>query len=116
MNGIDVTNGGSFFEHQTTENNFVILDPINDQDNNTSKNSYMTHQILGSFRKAFNTLKNVLVNYQNLKNPNITDNLLDILLEQNQSVPKDIDHEFFPTQEQAFTSPPKRAESANEGN
>jgi DNA polymerase sigma len=59
--GIDVTNGGSFFDHPTPESNFVILDPINDEDNNTSKNSYMTHQILMSFRKAFNTLKNLLV-------------------------------------------------------
>lgn len=40
--GIDVKNGGSFFEHPRPESNFVILDPI-DEENNTSKNSYMTH-------------------------------------------------------------------------
>jgi hypothetical protein len=79
--GIDVSNGCSFFEHSTPESNFVILDPISEEYSNTSKNSYMTQQILNSFRKAFNTLKNILAQYQNIKVSQIQDNLLDILLE-----------------------------------
>uniref|UniRef100_A0A7S3CH89 Poly(A) RNA polymerase mitochondrial-like central palm domain-containing protein n=1 Tax=Strombidium rassoulzadegani TaxID=1082188 RepID=A0A7S3CH89_9SPIT len=81
LQGIDVTNGGSFFDHPIPETNFVILDPINDQDNNTSKNSYMTRQILQSFRMAFNTLKQYKAQYINQMNPNITDNLLSVILE-----------------------------------
>ena len=61
--GIDVSNGGSFYEHGSPETNFVILDPLNYQ-NNTTKNSFLTHEIIKSFRKAFNSLKNLLLQYQ----------------------------------------------------
>jgi DNA polymerase sigma len=81
--GIDVSNNGSFFEHSSPEINFVILDPLNDQ-NNTTKNSFLTHEIIKSFRKAFNSLKNLLLQYQRMQNSNITDNLLDVILERNQ--------------------------------
>ena len=39
------------------ESNFVILDPLNLQ-NNTTKNSYLTKDILLKFQSAFNNLKN----------------------------------------------------------
>lgn len=54
--GIDVSNDGSFFEHSAPETNFVILDPLNNQDN-TTRNSFMTHEIIKDFRTAFNSLK-----------------------------------------------------------
>lgn len=60
--GIDVSNNGHFFEHSSPEINFVILDPLNYQ-NNTTKNSFLTHEIIKSFRKAFNSLKNLLMQY-----------------------------------------------------
>ena len=52
----------SFFEHGSPESNFVILDPLN-ENNNTTKNSFLTHDIIKSFRKAFNSLKNALMQY-----------------------------------------------------
>ena len=58
--GIDVSNGGSFYQLSSPESNFIILDPLNEQ-NNTTKSSYLTHDIIKSFRKAFNTLKNLLL-------------------------------------------------------
>lgn len=61
--GIDVSNNGSFYELSSPETNFVILDPLNCQ-NNTTKNSFLTHEIIKSFRKAFNSLKNLLLHYQ----------------------------------------------------
>lgn len=61
--GIDVSNNGSFYEHGSPESNFVILDPLN-ENNNTTKNSFLTHEIIKSFRKAFNKLKNLLIQYQ----------------------------------------------------
>jgi len=60
--GIDVSNNGSYFEHSAPESNFVILDPLNSQDN-TTKNSFMTHEIIKNFRKAFNLLKNKKLQY-----------------------------------------------------
>ena len=52
----------SFFEHVSPESYFVILDPLN-ENNNTTKNSFLTHDIIKSFRKAFNSLKNALMQY-----------------------------------------------------
>lgn len=60
MYGIDVSDGGSFYKHTSPESLFVILDPLNQQ-NNTTKNSFLTHEIIKSFRKAFNSLKNLLL-------------------------------------------------------
>lgn len=77
--GIDVSNDGSFYELSSPESNFVILDPLNEQ-NNTTKNSFLTHEIIKSFRKAFTTLKNLLLQYQQMQNSNITDNLVDVIL------------------------------------
>lgn len=53
----------SFYEHGSPESNFVILDPLN-ENNNTTKNSFLTHEIIKSFRKAFNKLKSLLLQYQ----------------------------------------------------
>jgi hypothetical protein len=39
--------------------NFVILDPLN-LANNTTKNSYLTKDILGKFQQAFNNLKSLM--------------------------------------------------------
>lgn len=58
----------------------MILDPLN-ENNNTTKNSFLTHEIIKSFRKAFNKLKNLLIQYQQQQNVHITDNLLDSILE-----------------------------------
>ena len=60
--GIDVSNNGSFYEHGSPESNFVILDPLN-ENNNTTKNSFLTHAIIKGFRKAFNKLKSLLIQY-----------------------------------------------------
>ena len=60
--GIDVINNGSFYELSSPESNFVILDPLNSS-NNTTRNSFLTHEIIKSFRKAFNSLKNLLLHY-----------------------------------------------------
>mmetsp|Transcript_47591 Transcript_47591/g.34861 ORF Transcript_47591/g.34861 Transcript_47591/m.34861 type:complete len:89 (-) Transcript_47591:323-589(-) len=42
------------------ESNFVILDPLNVQ-NNTTKNSYRTKEILTMFRRALSGLQSVLM-------------------------------------------------------
>lgn len=60
----------------------MILDPLNHV-NNTTRNSFLTHEIIKSFRKAFNNLKNLLLQYQQMQNPNITDNLVDLILSRN---------------------------------
>jgi hypothetical protein len=39
--------------------NFVILDPLNTA-NNTTKNSYLTRDIIKMFQNAFNNLKNLM--------------------------------------------------------
>jgi hypothetical protein len=39
--------------------NFVILDPLN-LTNNTTKNSYLTRDILQMFQSAFNNLKSLM--------------------------------------------------------
>lgn len=39
--------------------NFVILDPLN-LANNTTKNSYLTREILHKFQITFNNLKNLM--------------------------------------------------------
>ena len=80
----------SFFEHTSPESNFVILDPLN-ENNNTTKNSFLTHEIITKFRKAFNSLKNALMQYQQQQKTNITDNLLDIILERNQHCEKELE-------------------------
>lgn len=41
------------------DSNFMILDPLNLQ-NNTTKNSYLTKDILQKFKCAFNNLKSVM--------------------------------------------------------
>jgi hypothetical protein len=69
----------SFYELGSPESNIVILDPLNDQ-NNTTRNSFLTHEIIKSFRKAFNSLKNLLLHYQQNKSTDIQDNLLDLVL------------------------------------
>lgn len=43
----------------TSSANFVILDPLN-LANNTTKNSYLTKDILGKFQQAFNNLKSLM--------------------------------------------------------
>jgi|LauGreDrversion4_2_1035121.scaffolds.fasta_scaffold348807_1 hypothetical protein len=43
--------------------NFVILDPLN-TGNNTTKNSYLTRDIIKSFQNAFNNLKNLMSKQQ----------------------------------------------------
>ena len=62
MFGIDVSNEGSFYELSSPESAFVILDPLNTQ-NNTTRNSFLTHEIIKSFRRAFNNLKSMLAHY-----------------------------------------------------
>ena len=62
----------------------MILDPLNCQ-NNTTRNSFLTHEIIKSFRKAFNSLKNLLLYYQQTKNTDISDNLVDLILQRNQA-------------------------------
>ena len=42
------------------ESNIVILDPLNLQ-NNTTKNSYLTREILQKFQCAFNNLKSLML-------------------------------------------------------
>lgn len=103
--GIDVSNDGSFFEHSSPETNFVILDPLNYQ-NNTTKNSFLTHEIIKSFRKAFNSLKNLLLQYQQMQQPNITDNLLDVILERNQD---------YPQEEELLQPPPQQIQGQGGG-
>jgi hypothetical protein len=51
----------SLFASATTiSNNFVILDPLNTA-NNTTKNSYLTRDIIKMFQNAFNNLKNLMM-------------------------------------------------------
>lgn len=75
----------SFYPLSSPECNFVILDPLNCRDN-TTKNSFLTHEIIKSFRKAFNSLKNLLLHYQQTKNSDIQENLVDLILQRNQAV------------------------------
>ena len=43
-----------------SNNNFLILDPLN-TGNNTAKNSYLTRDIIKMFQNAFNNLKNLMM-------------------------------------------------------
>jgi len=57
--GINVFNDGSFYQlNSLQDSNFVILDPLNLQ-NNTTRNSYLTKDILKKFQSAFSILKSL---------------------------------------------------------
>lgn len=91
----------SFYEHGSPESNFVILDPLNVL-SNTTKNSFQTHEIIKSFRKAFNKLTSLLLQYQSQQNLNISDNLLDQFLdresEPHSEVSSDVQTQTTPVQ------------------
>jgi len=46
------------------DSNFVILDPLNLQ-NNTTKNSFRTQEILTMFREAYRSLKDLIIKTAN---------------------------------------------------
>lgn len=43
----------------SSDSNIVILDPLNMQ-NNTTRNSFLTREILSKFQAAFSSLKNLI--------------------------------------------------------